>query len=342
MPDPVRFAILGPGVVAEFHQKAIAANADHGAELAAIAHYDPDRFDDLSAQFGVPCRSEEAVLADPAIDAIILCTPSGQHAEQAIAAAEAGKHVLVEKPIAVTTADADRMIAAADQAGVKLGVVFQRRAEPLFRQMHEAIAGGDLGDLTLGVVTMPYFRSQDYYDSGAWRGTWALDGGGVLMNQGIHIIDLLVWYMGDPVDVLALGGTLQRDIEVEDAMVASLRFASGAIGTITGTTTAAPGFAHHLGVFGTGGGIQVEGEQVTHWQLADPAQATVPPIEPGGSSDAGAGGDPRGIALTGHIGIIRDFVAAIRDDRAPLIDGREGRRSLAAIEAIYRAAGIRS
>ncbi len=342
MPDPVRFAILGPGVVAEFHRKAIEANAECGAVLAAVAHYDPARFDALSARFGVPCRHEADVLADPAIDAVILCTPSGLHAGQAIAAAEAGKHVLVEKPLALTTAEADQMIAAAERAGVRLGVVFQRRAEPLYQRIHQALSAGDLGDLTLGVVTMPYVRSQDYYDSGAWRGTWALDGGGVLMNQGIHLIDLLTWYLGDPVTVHAIGGTLARDIEVEDTAVAALRFAGGALGTISATTTAAPGFPHRLELFGTQGGIQVEGEQVARWHLADPARATVPPLPPGEAAGAGAGGDPRGIALTGHIGIIRDFVEAVRENRPPLVDGREGRRSLATIEAIYRAAGLRS
>jgi UDP-N-acetyl-2-amino-2-deoxyglucuronate dehydrogenase len=194
--------------------------------------------------------------------------------------------------------------------------------------------------LTLGVVAMPYYRPQAYYDQADWRGTWAMDGGGVLMNQGIHLVDLLVWYMGDPVGVQAQARTLHRGIEVEDTLAATLHFASGALATITATTTAAPGFPHRIEIYGTNGGIQVEGESISRWTLADPATATVEPPEVGIAADAGAGGDPRGIAPTGHIAILRDFIHALREDRAPLVDGAEGRRSLAAVLAVYQAAGL--
>jgi predicted dehydrogenase len=233
------------------------------------------------------------------------------------------------------------MIAACDQAGVQLGVVLQRRAEPLFQRIHKAIQAGDLGDLTLGVVTMPYHRSQAYYDQADWRGTWALDGGGVLMNQGIHLVDLLVWYMGDPVEVQAHAATLQRDIEVEDTLAATLRFANGALATITATTTAALGCPHRIEIYGTGGGIQVEGESVCRWELADPAKGTVEPPEISAPADAGAGSDPRGIRPTGHIALFRDFIQALQANRPPPIGGAEGRRSLAAVLAVYQAAGLR-
>jgi predicted dehydrogenase len=196
------------------------------------------------------------------------------------------------------------------------------------------------------VVTVPYHRPQAYYDQADWRGTWALDGGGVLMNQGIHLVDLLIWYMGDPVQVQAHADTLHRAIEVEDTLAATLHFANGALGTITATTTAAPGFPHRIEIYGTGGGIQVEGESVRRWGLADPAKATAdcgqsaerPEIET--AISAGAGGDPRGIAPTGHIAIVRDFIQALRTDRAPQIDGIEGRRSLATVLAIYESAAL--
>jgi UDP-N-acetyl-2-amino-2-deoxyglucuronate dehydrogenase len=339
-PETVGFAILGAGMIADYHHQAIVANADLGAHLVAVGHYNPARFGEISARFGVPCVGQEELLADPAVDVVCICTPSGQHAGQAIAAASAGKHVLVEKPMALSLGDADAMIAACDQAGVQLGVTLQRRATPLFQRIHAAIQAGDLGDLTLGVVTMPYYRPQAYYDQADWRGTWALDGGGVLMNQGIHLVDLLVWYMGDPVQVQAHAGTLHRDIEVEDTLTATLRFADGALATITATTTAAPGFPHRMEIYGTGGAIQVEEESVGRWELVDPARATVepPPIETAAS--AGAGADPRGIAATGHIVIFRDFIHALRAGRSPQIDGAEGRRSLAAVLAIYEAAGL--
>ena len=340
MSDSVGFAILGAGMVADYHCQAIAANAELGARLVAMGHYSPDRFPEICAQFGVPCLSQDELLADPAVDVVCICTPSGQHAAQTIAAANAGKHVLVEKPLALSLADADAMITACDRAGVKLGVVLQRRAEPLFQQIHSAIQAGDLGDLTLGVVTVPYYRPQAYYDQADWRGTWALDGGGVLMNQGIHLVDLLAWYMGDPLEVQAQANTLHRDIEVEDTLAATLCFANGALATITATTTATPGFPHRIEIYGTQGGIQVEGDALGRWQVADLDKATIVPPQVGAATGAGAGGDPRGIASTGHIAIVRDFIHALREDRAPLVDGAEGRRGLAAVLAIYQAAGI--
>lgn len=337
----IRFAILGVGMIADYHRQAIEANADVGAELVSVGHYDPDRFDALSARFGVPCVSEADLLAAPDVDVICLCTPSGQHADQAVAAARAGKHVLVEKPMALSRADADRMIAACDAAGVQLGVTLQRRAEPLFTQVHAAIAAGDLGDLTLAVVTMPYFRPPAYFDQAEWRGTWALDGGGVLMNQGIHLVDLLIWIMGDPVSVQAYGGTLHRDIEVEDTLAAVMKFANGSLATITATTTAAPGFPHRLEFYGTGGAIQIEGETSGRWTLVNPDAAMIMPPAMRKVDAAGAGADPRGIAPTGHIAIFRDFIEAIRTGQPPKVDGNEGRRSLAAVLAIYEAAGLR-
>lgn len=339
----VRFALLGAGVAADFHHRAIEASTDHGIELTAVAHYDPERFDEIEERFGgVACARYDDVLARPAIDAIIITTPSGQHAEQAVRAAQAGKHVLVEKPMALHSPEAERMIAACQEAGVQLGVVFQRRAEPLFQQVHQAVEAGDFGRLTLGAVTLPYFRSQAYYEQAPWRGTWAQDGGGVLMNQGIHLMDLLLWYFGDPVAVSAEAGTLARDVEVEDVLAATLRFAGGAAATITATTTADPGFPHRLELYGTEGGMQIEGETVRRWTLANPEQAQVTPPQSAGEAGAGAGGAPEDIEIGGHVGIIRNFAEAIRGQAPPLVDGREGRRSLQAIRQIYDAAGVGS
>src|SRR5919205_2231446 len=322
----IGFAILGAGMIADYHQRAIEANADLGARLVAIGHYNPDRFDEIADRYGVACLGQDDLLACPDVDVVCIATPSGQHAEQAIAAARAGKHVLVEKPMALSLGDADAMIEACREADVRLGVILQRRMEPVFRRAYEAIQAGDLGELTLGVVTMPYFRPQAYYDQAAWRGTWALDGGGVLMNQGIHMVDVLVWLMGDPVEIQASGATLRRDVEVEDTVAATLRFANGARATITATTTAAPGFPQRIEVYGTGGAIQLEGESVVRWDLVDPSRARVEPPAPTGPVRAGAGADPRGISTGPHSALFREFVEAVRDGRPPAVDGREGRR----------------
>ena len=335
--DSLGVAIVGTGNVADFHVTAI--NHTPNAHLAAVVHYDPAQFAAIAACFGVPCLSLEAALDSTDIQAVSLCTPSGQHAEQTIAAAKAGKHVMVEKPIALHPADADAMIAACEQANVTLAVMLQRRGEVLFQKVQQAVAAGDLGTLRMGLISMPYFRGEAYYQQAAWRGTWALDGGGVLMNQGIHLLDLLLWYFGDPVRVQASGGTLERHIEVEDTLTGMLEFASGARATITATTTAAPGFAHRLELYGDKGGIQIEGEQVRRWTLTESRQVT--PITPAAGDGAGAGADPRGIAATGHMALMQDFVSSIHHKRAPLVSGSEGKRSLQAVWDIYRAAGLR-
>jgi len=328
-------------MIAGYHKQAIEANADLGARLIAVGDCDASRFRDISERFGVPCMPVDELLARRDIDVVSICTPSGLHAPQAVAAARAGKHVLVEKPMALTLAEADEAIAACNKAGVLLGVVLQRRASPLFRTVHDAIAAGQLGDLTLGVVTIPYFRSRAYYAQAAWRGTWSLDGGGVLMNQGIHQVDLLVWYMGDPVAIQASAATLHHSIEVEDTLAATLRFANGARATIAATTTAGPGYPHRVEVYGTKGGVQIEGESLIRWDMADGSQ---PPLRPQGqllNVPSGAGGDPRGIAADGHIAVVRDFIQAVRTGGRPLADGAEGRRSIATILGVYQAAGLR-
>lgn len=337
--EPLRFAILGAGMIAEYHARAIAGNAGGGAQLAAIGHHNRQHFAEIERRFGVPCLSEEALLADPRIDAVCICTPSGQHAQQSISAAQAGKHVLVEKPMATSLADADAMIVACHENRVTLGIAFQSRTKPIFQKLHRLVQEGALGELTLGLVSLPYYRPQSYYEQAAWRGTWALDGGGVLMNQGIHQVDLLAWYMGDPVQVYANARTLQRRVEVEDTLSASLLFPGGAMASINATTTAAPGFPPRIEIYGSRGGVQVEGDSPLCWQVeGEPplaGSALTPPA-------AGAGADPRGISAAGHTALIADFIQAVRTGRPPLVDGPEGRRSLAIISAVYQAAGLSS
>jgi UDP-N-acetyl-2-amino-2-deoxyglucuronate dehydrogenase len=337
MSDSIGIGILGAGMVARYHQQAAAACADLGARLVAVGHPNPARGEAIQEEFGAPRLDPAELLAHPDVDVVCICTPSGNHAAEAIAAARAGKHMLVEKPMALTLADADAMIAAAGAARVQLGVVLQRRTEPTFQQLREAVVAGELGGLTLGVVTMPYHRPQRYYDQAGWRGTWGADGGGVLMNQGIHLVDLLLWLMGDPVAVQAEAATLRREIEVEDTLTATLRFPSGAMAVIAATTTAEPGFPHRIELYGDRGGVQIEDNRAIRW--ATPQQLV--DITSEGPAGAGAGGDPRGIGAAGHIAIMRDFLRAVREGRAPAIDGAEGRRSLATVLAIYEAAGLR-
>jgi UDP-N-acetyl-2-amino-2-deoxyglucuronate dehydrogenase len=328
-------AIVGTGVVARYHAQAIAKA--QGARLVATCRSDPAKAEAAAAEFGVPCEtSYDALLARRDVDAVCICTPSGVHAAQTLAAARAKKHVLVEKPMALTVEDADAMIAACNDAGVWLGVALQRRTEPAYQAVRGAIAAGGLGRPVMGLALVPYFRAQSYYDSAKWRGTWAQDGGGALMNQGIHIVDLLLWFMGDPEEVQGRAATLAHSIEVEDALVASLRFKTGALGAVVATTSASPGFAHRVEVYGTRGGVQLEAEAVVRWESEAPPtlSSSVAP----GASGAGAGSSPTGLAPAGHVRIVADFVAAVRGGRPPLVPGEEGRRSVSLVLAIYEAA----
>jgi len=330
----IGFAIAGAGMVARYHATAIERTP--GARLVAICRFDPARAEETATQFGVPCLADyTALLARDDVDAVCICTPSGLHAEQTIAAAHAGKHVLVEKPIALTLAHADAMIVACAQAGVRLGVALQRRTEPEFQRLQAAIAAGELGRLVLGSLSMPYLRTQSYYDSADWRGTWALDGGGALMNQGIHLVDLLLWLIGDAAEVRATAATLAHAIEVEDCVTATLRFVNQALGSVTATTAAAPGFPHRIEIYGDRGGVQIEGEQIGRWEGGGAQEPRIPDQAP---IAAGAGASPTGIGAAGHTRLLEDFVAAIRNARDPVAPGPEGRRSLALVLAIYEAA----
>ena len=336
----INFAILGTGMVAHYHKAAVENNQNQGARLVAISHYNPEKFNEFTEEFGVPCVDLDSVLSDNSIDVICICTPSGQHASQAIKCLNAGKHVIVEKPMALSVNDARAMIDCARSNNRQLSVALQRRADPLFKSVHSAISNGDLGALTLGSVLMPYYRDQAYYNQAAWRGTWALDGGGVLMNQGIHIIDILLWFMGDPTEVCAFASTLHRDIEVEDVATATLKFANGSMATISATTTVGGGAPHRIDIYGTNGAIQLEGEGVVRWELQDKTKKTIDPPVMSKDTSAGAGADPRGISTAGHTAIVADLIRAMLTGTSPSIDGKEGLRSLSTIHSIYRAAGI--
>lgn len=341
MNTDIGFGIVGAGLVARVHARAIAETS--GARLVAVCRANASRANEAAAELGVPCEpSQEALLERPDIDAVCLCTPSGQHAEQCLAAARASKHVLVEKPMALDLADADAMIAACRDAGVRLGVALQRRTDFACRALHDAIRAGELGRLVLGIATVPYYRPQSYYASAAWRGTWSLDGGGALMNQGIHIVDLLLWLMGGEAEVVgATGGAVEHEIEVEDCVAAALRFSSGALGTLVATTAAAPGFPPRVEIYGSQGGAQIEGDTVIRWE------GEAPPIRPRelaplAAEPAGSGASPAGIGTRGHTLLVQDFVAAIHEGRDPLVHGVEGRRALSLVLAIYEAAGLGS
>ena len=339
MPDgTVRFAIVGCGVIAPMHARAIGDVP--GAELVAVVDVVPERAEKRGAEFGVEHYTElDRVLERPDVDAVCVCVPSGLHAEVGVRAAQAGKHVVVEKPIDITLEAADRLIGACHQAGVKLTVISQNRFAAGFRELRRLIDGGRLGRLVLGDALIKWYRTQAYYDSGDWRGTWALDGGGSLMNQGVHYVDMLQWAMGPVEKLVARTATSAHTIEVEDIALALITFQNGALGVLEGTTAAYPGLNERLEVSGTEGTVIVEKGQVALCELKDEKGETSPY---GGKTSAaeaaGPGGgaaDPAAISYRGHGAQLADFVEAINTGREPAITGEEGRKPLEIILAVY-------
>ena len=255
--------------------------------------------------------------------------------------ADAGKHVVVEKPLEITTERCDLIIKACERAGVRLAVTFQSRFHRSSLLMKEAVDAGRFGKITLGDAYVKWYRSQEYYDSGAWRGTWDLDGGGALMNQAIHSVDLLVWLMGPVAEISAMTDTATHQrIEVEDVAVANLRFESGALGVIEATTTAYPGQLKRIEISGSHGTAVLEEEDIKQWEFADesPEDETLRREMAGQTKTGGGAADPAAIGHQGHTALFEEFVAAIQENRPSKLDGHEGRRSVEVIRAIYQSA----
>jgi predicted dehydrogenase len=335
------WGIAGCGVIAPTHAAAVAALPN--AHLVAVTDVVPEKAMAFAAEHGVAWDADlDALLARPDIDVVSVCVPSGLHADIGIRAAQAGKHLVVEKPIDVTVAAADRLLDAAASAGVRLTVIAQHRFDAGIRRLRELVDQGRLGRLVLGDAVVKWYRSQGYYDSGDWRGTWALDGGGALMNQGVHYLDLLCWIMGPVDEVTALCATQAHTIEVEDAALALLRFSSGAVGLLQATTAAYPGFPERLEVSGTGGSVIVEAGEIRAAELADEqedigAYGSVrrPPPPPAGAT---AAADPAGVASAPHRAQLADFLAALDSGGQPLVTGEQARAAVAVIRAVYDSA----
>ena len=331
------FGIVGCGMIAEFHARAIAEifdarlvaafsrSPENGAKIAALSIGECRVFDDL-----------DAMLAHPGLDIVCVCTPSGAHLEPAVRAARAGKHVVVEKPLEITVPRCDAIIRACDEAGVRLGAIFPSRFSPANVALKAAIDGGRFGRITLGDTHVKWWRTQEYYDSGKWRGTWELDGGGALMNQAIHNVDLLQWLMGEVESVQALTATLVHErIEVEDNAVAALRFRSGALGVIEASTGAYPGLLKRTEIHGEDGSARVEQDDITLWAFRDERPGDSEMTTPAGAATGGAA-DPKAIGHAGHREQLLDFVRSIENNAPAQVDGREGRKAVEIIRAIYR------
>ena len=333
----IRAGLIGAGNISETHARAL--RAIPGAEVAAVCGANAEKVGRLCREYGGAAYHDfQAFLAHRPMEMVIIGSPSGMHAEQGIAAARQGLHVLTEKPIDTSVERADALISACEQAGVKLGVIFQDRFKPDLRRLKQLIAEGLIGKPILVDARVKWYRPPEYYSQSRWRGTRGLDGGGALINQGVHTVDLLLWLLGDVVKVQARTAAMLHQIETEDTALALLEFSSGALGQLQATTAAYPGYPRRVEITGSKGTIILEQDRIVAINLRTPYQN---PISSEVADQNPSTSSPVVSDIRGHQSAIEDFILAIEKDTAPVCDGREGRKSLALVEAIYKASGQR-
>lgn len=317
---PLRTGVIGVGTIGRAHVARL-LSGQAPAELVGVADADPQAAAALATEHATEASSVDDLLGRPGVEAVVVAVPSGLHAEVAVAALDAGKHVLLEKPIEVTVERADAILAAQARSGRTLSIVSQRRFAPENQLIHRMIRAGTLGRITAATVEIALWRSQEYYDSGAWRGTWALDGGGALMNQGIHLVDLALWLLGDVEEVYAHADLLAHEgIEVEDTVTITARTRSGALLTFLATTTALGDLPIRMAVMGDGGHVITESERIVRLHTLDGTEA--PELEP----------------VDQQLAQLHDFVDAVRTGRDPLVTGAQARAAVAFVEAVYESA----
>lgn len=327
----VRFGIIGCGMIAGLHAQAI--ERIEGAVLGGA--YDPVRENAESFAQKYQCRVYETLgemLADKELDAVNICTPSGTHAELAVAAAGAGKHVVVEKPLAIRLEDARAVVEEGRKNDVKICVISQLRFSDGVQTLRRAVQEGRFGRMVLGSLSMRYYRSEEYYRKGGWRGRWISDGGGALMNQGIHGLDILCYLCGPVVSVRAFYRTLHHEIEVEDTLCAILEFQNGALGTVEASTAVKPGSARRIEIGGTEGSAVLTEDAVTQWEVDAPL-----PVEKT-SWQIDAAKDPTALDVTGHRLQLENLIAAMEGRESLLVDAEEGCRMVELILGIYQSA----
>jgi predicted dehydrogenase len=340
--DRPTFAIVGAGVIGKQHGKVMTELGDQ-VELVAVVDVDLPRAEALAAERGGrPYASLADALANEEIDVVSVCTPTGLHGTVAIEALKAGRNVIIEKPAEVTVEKTDEIIAAQREAGTLVSVISQHRFDPATDIAVAAIEAGELGRLTSGIASIDWWRGQSYYDSGDWRGTWALDGGGAVMNQTVHTINLMITTLGTPVEVFAYTGCLAHErIEVEDTAVAVVKFASGALGMIHGTTAAYPGLDASLRIFGSKGSAVITDDELVffHANVGDAPeigmQAAIAENQVTEDDELRPG--DRGLGL-GHRRQLADFIDAVGTGRAPRVGTAEARTAVSVILAMYESA----
>jgi UDP-N-acetyl-2-amino-2-deoxyglucuronate dehydrogenase len=330
---PLTFGLIGCGAISTQHLEAI--QAIEGARVGGVVSASTERARAVGERWGVPWTTNLDDLLDrDEIDVVSILTPSGLHPSQAIQALAHGKHVLVEKPIALSVGDANDVIKEAGKRGLTLATVSQRRFEPAVRALAAALAGGALGSVAMILAEGIYHRPQSYYDSAAWRGTVALDGG-VLMNQAIHVIDLARWLGGPVRSVAAHVTTRTHAMEAEDCATLSLEFSSGALGAVVATTSATPEFPTELRVYGDAGHVRIVGDAATEWVV--PGHAAPAPMSAANDDATATASATWGTTAEGYVLQYTDFIDAVRSGRPPAVTGSDGRNAVEIVTAAYEA-----
>jgi len=326
------FGVIGLGSVSEFHLAAIRELAS--ARLAAVSGRKPARAAEIAAREGCEWTTDyRELLARSDVEVICLTTSSGSHAAIGMDVLRAGKHLIVEKPIAMTAEEAASMNALAAERGLMIGVISQRRFEPQHAHAYAAVRSGKLGRLLMIESGCPFYRTQQYFEEAPWRGTLDQDGGAV-MNQGIHMVDMMLWMGGGARSVYAKAATRTHDIEAPDIAAAVLEFESGAYGLFTASTSLQPGFPPYLRIYGERGAVKIEGTSITHWSVPDMPE---PEFAADGTTGGGAS-VPLAISMDYHRMQIADFIDALTEGRPPLVTGEDGERAVRVVEAIHRSA----
>ena len=335
----LRFGIIGLGSIAKTHATAI--SSIDGAELVSCFHKDRKKADEFASAYGAVGYSDFNAFLSSGMDALAVTTPSAIRTEYALPALSRGISVILEKPMDTSSSQARLMIENAEKSGAKLAVIFQERFSPLNLEIRKAVSSGRLGKRILSSSYVKWFRSQEYYDSALWRGTKALDGGGCLMNQAIHALDLLLSLSSPLSEVFSYSATLNHErIDVEDTLVASLRFSDGSIGALEASTSSYPGLRRRLELTGSDGSIVAEDDRLITWSFKDMGDEDYELINRFSSSSSQIPSSPD-VEIRNHRAEYIDFINSIRENRAPLIDGYEGLKSLLAVEAIYKSAEMK-
>ncbi|MCI8982613.1 MAG: Gfo/Idh/MocA family oxidoreductase [Hungatella sp.] len=332
----MNFAIIGCGVIAQTHARALRLLEKEGCRLYALCDIVPEKADALGREYGAEriYYEDEEVFADPKVDVVCVCVPSGTHGQICIEAARAGKHIVCEKPMEITPEKMEAVTKAVRESGVKMQCIFQRRLMPAAAAVRKAVAEGKLGKLCMAEARLNYYRDQAYYDSAGWRGTWDQDGGGALMNQGVHGIDLILWMLGEKVQTIyGCAQTLARKIPVEDTAAAVLRMESGCLCAIQGSTTAYPGYSSTFSIYGEKGAVSFNDEGILEWNFLEPENA---PPRPDGVLKVGGSKSNVDITIDGHVMLLRDLKEAVEEDRQPMIPPEDGQRAVKVICGIYK------